>query len=250
MYRDRRISLVIPARNEERLIRPTLEHIPDIIDKIYVIDDASTDLTAAIVEEFGKNDPRVNLIRLEKNMGPGGAIIRGYAESSRKGYDISIVIGGDNQMSLDIISSFLDPIIDNECGYTKGNRFLSGFAIFYSMPPARLIGNCIFSLLTMVASGYYRIFDFVNGYTAITKQAIDTINWKNAWTQYGYPIDFLIRLNAYGFKVKDIPARAIYLKKEKQSQMKKCRYIVSVVPMLFRGFFWRLAKKYLYSSLS
>ena len=41
MYKDSHISLVIPARNEERLIRPTLESVPEIIDRIYVVDDGS-----------------------------------------------------------------------------------------------------------------------------------------------------------------------------------------------------------------
>ena len=43
MYKEFRISLVIPAHNEERLIRPTLESVPDVIDRVYVVDDASQD---------------------------------------------------------------------------------------------------------------------------------------------------------------------------------------------------------------
>ena len=45
MYRDQRISLVIPAHNEEKLIKPTLENVPDVVDKVFVISDGSTDST-------------------------------------------------------------------------------------------------------------------------------------------------------------------------------------------------------------
>jgi hypothetical protein len=76
--------------------------------------------------------------------------------------------------------------------------------------------------------------------------AIDVINWGKAWKGYGYPMDFLIRLNTYGFKIIDIPRTAIYLPGEKQSQIKSLSYVMKVSPMLIRHFFWRLKFKYLY----
>lgn len=246
MYKNKKIALVIPARNEEKLIGFTLEKVPDIIDRIYVIDDGSTDNTSGVIEEQREKNQKINLIRNEKNTGPGGSIIKGYLQSSKEQMDITVVAGGDNQMPLEDVKDFLDPLIDTDCDYTKGNRFLVEENVFEDMPNIRLIGNSIISLLTKIASGYYKIFDFVDGYTAITKRAIDTINWKKAWKKYGYPMDFLIRLNAYSFKVKDIPRRAIYIEGEKQSQIKGLKYAIQVSPMLLRGFIWRLVKKYIF----
>ena len=59
-------------------------------------------------------------------------------------------------------------------------------------------------------------------------------------------MDFLIRLNAYKFKVIDIPITAIYLPGERQSQIKGFGYAMKVTPMLLRGFFWRLKFRYIY----
>ena len=246
MYKNKTISLVIPAHNEQRLIKPTLESVPKIVDKVYVIDDASTDNTADVIREIIKKDPRIVLIINEKNLGPGGSIIRGYKESIKNKADIAVVVGGDNQMPMDVMESFLDPIINDGYDYTKGNRFLVEENVFEDMPMIRQVGNSIISLLTKVASGYYKIFDFVDGYTAISKRALDTINWSKAWPKYGYPMDFLIRLNAYGFKVKDVPRKAIYLPGERQSQIKGFSYALKVSPMLLKGFFWRLLKKYIF----
>ena len=89
--------------------------------------------------------------------------------------------------------------------------------------------------------------DVVDGYTAISKKAIDTIDWTRAWKDYGYPMDFLIRLNAYGFKLLDIPRTAIYLPGERQSQIKGIGYALRVSPMLLKGFLWRLKFKYIYT---
>jgi len=248
VYREKKISLVIPAYNEEKLIKPTLENIPDIIDRVYVVDDCSPDNQNEVILECTQKDRRIELLKHESNQGPGGAIITGYMKSSEDGYDIAVVVGGDNQMPLDEVNRFLDPIIDEKVDYTKGNRFLLSHLndTLEKMPTSRLIGNWIITALTKIASGYYKIFDVVDGYTAISKKAIDTIDWSQAWKKYGYPMDFLIRLNGYGFKTADVPRTSIYLPGEQQSQIKGFRYALTVSPMLIRTFFWRLKFRYIY----
>ena len=246
MYREKKISLVIPAYNEERLIKPTLENVPAVIDRVFVVNDGSKDRTAEVVAEAASRDPRVELVNHAKNSGVGQAIITGYLRSLAEGYDIAVVVGGDFQMPLEQVADFLDPLIDGKADYAKGNRFLIEGNVFEDMPKIRQLGNAVISLVTKIASGYYKVYDVVDGYTAITKHAIAMINWRQAWKKYGYPMDFLIRLNAYGLRVKDIPRRAIYLKGERQSQIKGFNYALKVSPMLLRGFFWRLFKKYLF----
>lgn len=246
MYRNKKIALVIPARNEQRLIKPTLQTVPKLVDRVYVVDDCSTDKTCEVVNTIAKKDKRIKLIRHKTNQGPGGGIITGYKASAENKYDITVVVGGDNQMPFDQIKSFLDPLIDGKADYTKGNRFLIEGNVFEDMPMIRQIGNNIISLLTKIASGFYKIYDVVDGYTAITIDAIKLINWDKAWKKYGYPMDFLIRLNAYGLRVMDVPRRAIYLKGERQSQIKGLNYAIKVSPMLLRGFFWRIFKRFLF----
>ncbi len=245
MYKDKKISLVIPAHNEERLIRPTLEGVPNTIDRVYVIDDASQDSTCAVVERFAESDPRVVLLRHEANKGVGAAIITGYLQSSADGYDIAVVVGGDNQMPLEVVDDLIEPVASGAFDYAKGNRFLMPQVGLDGMPWTRFIGNALISIMTKMASGFYKIFDVVDGYTAISKRAIDMIDWGKAWKGYGYPMDFLVRLNAYGLRVKDVPRRAIYLEGERQSQIKGVDYALRVTPMMVRGFFWRLLSKYL-----
>lgn len=248
MYREKKIALVIPAYNEEKLIKPTLERVPELIDKIYVIDDCSTDNQYEVILQCAEKDSRVECLRHETNQGPGGAIITGYLKSSNDGYDITVVVGGDNQMPLNEAPHLLDPIVDGKAHYTKGNRFLLGQLddTLEKMPKIRLIGNWMVTALTKIASGYYKIMDFVDGFTAISKEAIDLIDWRKAWKRYGYPMDFLIRMNGYGFKAMDIPRTAIYVQGERQSQIKGFKYFLQVTPMIIRGFLWRLRFKYLY----
>lgn len=248
MYRERKVALVIPAYNEERLLPQTLAAVPALLDRVFVVDDASPDRQAEVVEAYAKQDPRVKLLRHERNQGPGGAIITGYRASLQEGFDLTVVIGGDHQMDLGQLREFLDPLIDGRADYAKGNRFLLRelAETMRRMPRLRLVANWVITCLTKIASGYYKVMDVVDGYTVISRRAIEAINWDLAWKGYGYPMDFLVRLNAYGFRVIDVPRTAIYTPGERQSQIKGVRYALKVSPMLLRDFFWRLRFKYMY----
>lgn len=248
MYRERSIALVIPAYREEKLIAKTLAAVPPLFDRVFVVDDKSPDNQAQVVLDYAKKDPRVTLLRHETNQGPGGGIITGYQASAAAGIDLTVVIGGDHQMDLAQVHGFLDPLIDGKADYAKGNRFLLKelAETMRLMPRLRLFGNWLITALTKISSGYFKVMDVVDGYTAITRKAIEGVDWSRAWRGYGYPMDFLIRLNAYGFKVIDVPRTAIYTPGERQSQIKGIRYALRVSPMLLRGFFWRLRFKYLY----
>ncbi len=248
MYRDKKISLVIPAYNEEKLITATLAGVPPLVDRVYVVDDVSPDRQAEVVLEYAKKDPRVTLLRHKVNQGPGGGIITGYLQSAADGYDIAMVVGGDNQMQLAEAAAFLDPLIDGRADYSKGNRFMDSKLqdTLGKMPKLRLFANWLITALTKIASGYYKTMDVVDGYTAITKRAIEMIDWSRAWKGYGYPMDFLVRLNAYSLRIVDIPRTAVYLPGERQSQIKGFQYAMKVSPMLVRDFFWRLNFKYMY----
>jgi len=249
MYRDKRIALVIPAYNEERLIGRTLEQVPALIDRIVVVDDASTDNMLAAVRDCMTRDPRVEMIRHASNQGPGAAIVTGYRRALSDGCDVAVVCGGDEQMPLEQVRELVDPLVEGRADYTKGNRFMVGAGALAmipgNMPMTRVIGNMIITMLTKIASGYYKVADVVDGFTAITRGALERVDWDRAWRGYGYPMDFLIRLNAHGLRVLDVPRRAIYVPGERQSQIKGLRYALRVSPMLLRGFFWRLWTKYI-----
>lgn len=245
MYRNHKVGLVIPAHNEERLLPATLAGIPELVDRVYVVDDASTDRTSEVARSRAQADSRVRLICHEHKKGPGAGIISGYRACIAEDIDLAVVVGGDNQMDLSEVERFLDPILDQGVDYTKGNRFMQGGNAFEDMPAIRLFGNTLISFMTKIASGYYKCFDVVDGYTAIGKRALRLVPWEKAWGGYGYPMDFLIRLNTYGCKVRDIPRTAIYLPGERQSQIKGIRYALRVTPMITRGFFRRLFVKYI-----
>ena len=67
MYRGKTIALTLMALNEERLIRPTLESVPEFVDCVYFVDDGSTDSTVSISREIASRDPRIKVILHEQH---------------------------------------------------------------------------------------------------------------------------------------------------------------------------------------
>jgi len=239
MYQKYKLGIVIPAYNEEKLIAATIKAMLPAADRLYVIDDASTDRTCQAIESFP--DKRICLISHKTNQGVGAAITTGYRQFMQEGLDIAVVMAGDNQMRATYLPDLLRPIIAREADYSKGNR-LTRLNHTKGMSKWRLFGNFTLTLLTKIASGYWKIGDPQNGYTAITREALKRIDLDNVYPRYGYPNDMLVKLNVAGCKVVDVPIPAIY--GTEKSKIKYSVFITKVSPLLLRGFIWRLKTRY------
>jgi glycosyltransferase involved in cell wall biosynthesis len=235
-----RIAVVVPAFNEEALIAETLQGIPGYIHRIYAIDDASQDRTWDIIKSM--DDPRIVPIRHEKNKGVGAVIVTGYRKALEDNMDIVAVMAGDNQMDPGQLPRLLMPIIRGRADYTKGNRLISK-DFRKGMSKWRSFGNFLLTMLTKIASGDWQIMDPQNGYTAISRQALEALDLDSVYTYYGYCNDLLIKLNAYGMRAMDIIMPSRY--GQERSKILYSKYILKVSPMLFRGFLWRLKTKYI-----
>jgi glycosyltransferase involved in cell wall biosynthesis len=242
VYRDRTIAVVVPAYNEELLISDTLASIPAFVDKIYTVNDGSRDRTQEIVEKIAVRDPRVIPIRHEKNLGVGAAIVSGYKRALSDGISITVVMAGDNQMDPALMGSFIDPIIENKADYTKGNRLLSP-EYRKGMSRWRFFGNTVLTFMTKFSSGYWKLMDPQNGYTAVSRRVLERLNLDRIYPRYGYCNDLLVKLNVFGFRVMDVEMPARYGRES--SKIKYGSYIGKVSWLLFRDFFYRLRMKYI-----
>jgi len=244
MFKGKKIGVVVPAYNEEKLISKVIDNMPSYVDYIIAVDDASNDNTFKILEELKeKENNRLIVIKHTTNKGVGASIITGYNKALALDLDIVAVMAGDGQMNPEELKDIINPIAIEECDYTKGNRLFSGEA-WKMIPKLRYIGNAFLSLLTKIASGYWHIADSQAGFTAISKKALKTLRLERLYPRYGYPNHLLVKLNVYNFKVKDIPVTPIYNVGEKSS-MKIYKIIPTISWLLLKGFFWRITQKYI-----
>jgi len=240
MYKGRRIGVVVPAYDEELLIVDTLAGMPAYVDKVFVVNDASTDQTLELIERQRDKDPRIVLINHEKNQGLGQSLIDGYVRSTESDVDVTAVMAGDNQMHPDDLPALLDKIIDHGYDYVKGNRLLHENVDF--MPKYRFIGNAVLTILTKFATGYYSLMDPQCGYTAIENTALRGIPIKKMTTRYGYNADILTMLNIRGYSVSDAEVRPVYGREK--SKIKLWKYVPKTSWLLIRLFFRRLWQRY------
>lgn len=208
MFRDLTVAVVIPAYHEADKIAQVVHSLPAWLDHIIVVDDASTDATAANARTTLGNDVRGNVLVHDINRGVGAAIVTGYKAALAKGAHIAVVMAGDGQMDPADLPALLWPIAEGRADYVKGNRFLHG-DIWREMPTARIAGNALLSMATWVACGY-RGFDSQCGYTAITRAALHAIDLDAVWPRYGYPNDLLARMHVAGLRVVTVPVRPVY----------------------------------------
>ena len=239
MFDEKTVAVVVPAYNEEGLVGSTVSTIPSFVDKIYVVDDGSTDAT---VERAKGADDRVEVLAHEKNEGVGAAIVTGYRRAAADEYDITCVMAADGQMDPDDLEMLVRAVASNECDYAKANRLFSGQA-WDLIPRTRYLGNAVLSLLTKVASGYWHVADSQSGYTAISRAMLAQLDLERVYTGYGFPNDLLVHLNVWNRRVRDYPSRPIYGVGER-SGIRLRKVIPRISWPLLKGFFWRMGQKY------
>jgi glycosyltransferase involved in cell wall biosynthesis len=240
VFEGKRVGVVVPAFDEETLIAATLGGIPPLVDRIFVVDDGSSDRTAECARETG--DPRVVVLTHERRSGVGAATVTGYRRAMAEGLDVVAVMNGDNQMDAEDLPALVEPVARGELDYSKANRLSTGLA-WQLIPKTRFFGNAILSMLTKIASGYWHVADSQSGYTVISRQMLERLDLDRVYTQYGFPNDMLVHLNVWNARVRDFPSRPIYGVGERSAM--RYRHVVPRISwLLLKGFFWRLWEKY------
>jgi len=231
---------------------------------VYVVDDQSTDGTWDEVQRHAEKHNEANSskaqsealtadggdvfhqrvvpIKHETNRGVGGAIKTGYKRALADDIDAVAVMAGDGQMDPVLLDKMLDPIVEDEADYAKGNRlrnqdYRSGMSSF------RFLGNSMLTFLTKIASGYWRMMDPQNGYTVISKNALDRINIDELYEDYGFANHLLVHLNIRDIRVADVPMPAVY--RDEQSWINYSTFVPKMSKLLLFSFFGRLKRKYM-----
>ncbi len=238
MLDGKTVAVVVPAYDEEKLLPETLAGIPEFVDRIYVVDDASRDGTA----EKAEVDSRAHLIRHEENRGVGAAIVTGYRQAIADRIDVTCVMAADNQMAPDDLEAIARPVVSGDADYAKANRLVSGEA-WQLIPHARYLGNALLSLLTKIASGYWHVADSQSGFTAASLATLEKLDLDRVYPRYGFPNDMLVHLNVVEARVRDVPSRPVYNVGE-QSGIRYSRVIPAISWLLLKAFWWRLWQKY------
>jgi glycosyltransferase involved in cell wall biosynthesis len=234
-----KVYVVMPAHDEAAHIAEVIGRVPPIVDKIIVVDDHSSDNTAQAAQGVG--DSRIEVIRNPKKLGVGGATVAGYRRALQNDADVVVKIDADGQMDPQAIAKLIKPIIEGRADYTKGFRFHDRETL-RKMPKARLIGNMGLSYLVKMASGYWNIFDPINGFTAIHRSALERIDSNKMSRDYFFETDMLCNLYRIRAVVKDVPLPTHY--GDEVSKLSLLKTLVQFPGRLFRAYVQRIVWHY------
>jgi glycosyltransferase involved in cell wall biosynthesis len=235
----------VAAYNEAEHLGQVIATMPPSVDRIIIVDDASTDDTTKVVS--AADDGRVTYIRHENNQGAGAAKISAHLAGAESGADILITMDGDGQMDPKYVPALLDPLVEDGYDFAKGNRFFATDS-WEGMPRHRIFGNVVLTFMTKAATGYWNLFDPQNGYTAMTNETSSRIDWDSIARDYSFENDVLAHLGLLRARIKDVDIPAVY--GDEVSHIKLSKVIPSMLRTLNRALWRRFWLQYVVRSFS
>jgi glycosyltransferase involved in cell wall biosynthesis len=231
------VTVVVPAYQEAPRIARVLRAMPPEVDRVIVVDDASTDGTAEVALAVG--DARVAVVKHATNRGVGAAIVTGYAracEARGGARDALVVMAGDGQMDPADLPALVLPIARGDADYVKGDRFLAP-EVSRVMPRARFVGGKVLSRFTAWAIGV-PVSDSQCGYTALARAACERLDLDDVWRGYGYPNDLLAQLARRKMRIAEVRVRPVYA--DEVSRLRP-RHVLTIVRLIARARWRRVA---------
>src|ERR1017187_6472926 len=242
MYRNMTTAVVIPAYNEELLIRRTVEGIPDFVDCIIVVNDASTDATLSVLSDIESDHPNMTILSNRENLGIGGSLKAGFDYVIENTASSAVgIVPGDNQFDCSFLQPMLDELIDEKLDYVKACRFFDREAL-KTMPTYRRLGNILISLLTKFSTGYYSVTDITDTCGWLRRTTLEQVNFAIVRERYDFEVSFLTALSIVGGKVKDHATPTYY--GEETSNINLFGTVLRNLRAVWVGFWQRIYYKY------
>lgn len=202
-----RIVVIAPLYNEKGKIGNAIRRIPRAeVDEVIVVNDASTDGSREEAEAAG-----ARIIDHPKTEGVGAAIRTGYQWGLKEGFDILVVIAGNDKDEPTEIPRLVKPIIDGQADYVQGSRYREG-GRYGKLPKHRLILTRAYTWFVRLVTGC-PITDATNGFRAVTREVLldPRIKMDQEWLNRG-ELEYYIQLKVikYKYRFAEVPCSKIY----------------------------------------
>ena len=193
------VTVGIPAYNEEKTIAKIIVKLQEVVDKIIVCDDGSTDMTSEIAERLG-----AIVIKHQRNMGYGAAIGSLFLKAKEINSDILVTLDADGQHRVEDVKSILEPILSNKADIVIGSRFLGNNQ---KIPRYRKAG---IKAITKLANTSLesKITDSQSGFRAYNRRVLNEIIPSDHGM--GVSSEILIKASKKDFKIHEVPITVLY----------------------------------------
>ena len=194
-----KITVGIPAYNEEKNIAKIIVELKKVVDQIIVCDDGSTDSTSIIAESLG-----AIVIKHPKNSGYGSAIRSIFLKAREINSKVLVTIDADGQHKIEDVNKIIKPIVDGQADISIGSRFLDKHD---NAPKYRKLGINIITKVTN-SSLSEKITDAQSGFRAYNNKVLQSLTPSDSGM--GISTEILIKSSNLGFKIAEVPTRIQY----------------------------------------
>ena len=194
-----KITVGIPAYNEEKSIAKIIVSLKKVADQILVCSDGSTDSTAEIAESLG-----AIVIKHPKNSGYGSAIRSIFLKAREINSKVLVTIDADGQHKIEDVNKIIKPIVDGQADISIGSRFLDKHD---NAPKYRKLGINIITKVTN-SSLSEKITDAQSGFRAYNNKVLQSLTPSDSGM--GISTEILIKSSNLGFKIAEVPTEIQY----------------------------------------
>jgi dolichyl-phosphate beta-glucosyltransferase len=234
-----RLSIVIPAYNESDRIVDPLQKIASYIDasnldaEIIVVDDGSSDDTAAIADQTldGIPEDRKRVIRYDDNRGKGFAVKTGLLAATA---DVALFSDADLSTPIEETMKLVEPIETGVCDVAFGSRALDRSLIGTHQPWRREQGGKVMNFIIRTMSGL-PFSDTQCGFKAFNMARFRPLLDLMTIDRFGFDVEFLFVANHHGLKLSEIPVRWNDVAGSKVSVLRDTRRMISELNQIRRN---------------
>ena len=209
-----KIALFIPAYHHTKTLPSVLDRIPDqikeIVEEIFVIDDASSDNTYLLAKGYKheRSLKKLNVYKNEKNRGYGGNQKRGYSYAINKGYDVVVMLHGDGQYAPEVLPRLLKPFYEGKADMVFGSR-MRGHPLKGGMPFYKFIGNKFLTFMENLVLGL-NLSEYHSGYRIYNCHALKKIPFLLCANDFHFDTDILIQFKEKKLRIVEQPIPTYY----------------------------------------
>ncbi len=211
-----KLSIIIPAYNEDKRIKTTLENLAgrfDELSEILVVSE-STDKTDDIVIEFSKTLPFIKLLTSDKRLGKGGAFKKGFENSNG---EIVVLLDSDLPVFISDVENIVSSI--GETDVAVASREIEGTRILVYPPLVRVFAGKVYAKLVNVLFDL-QVKDPQCGCKAFKREVLEKVLPTVESNGFDFDTELLFRCRRMGYKIKEVPVNWSYKPDSKLSLLK------------------------------
>ncbi|MDC0647604.1 glycosyltransferase family 2 protein [Candidatus Pelagibacter sp.] len=228
-----KVCIILPCfRVKHKIYTVYKKLISQKIDCLIFVDDNCPQKSVKYLKSRISTNKKVQFIFLRKNLGVGGATLKGFKSAFDQGYDLILKFDSDNQHKIIDLTKIIKKLKEPEVYFCKGYRNLTlKDSIKRKMPLIRTLGASALTVISKITTSNYDLKDVTNGLFGMKSEVLRKVNLKNIKQNYFFEQDLIFRISLKKIKIHQINSEVIY-----DNETSSLKILKTIIPFLFYHF--------------